>query len=179
MGAVPDDAPFVVRNSARRFVWQTIGGMAMVVAGALLVAFMGFTLTAAFALVVGVGVVAISVLSLRVRHPLLAADHSGVWLQAFPGPDGVRFYRWEDLQSLYVRTISRRPPFRMLCVLPEDVEAEIAANPQREATLRKSMELVGAPYSVNLVAASIEDEEALAALERLAAGRTSILRHPR
>lgn len=174
MGDMPEDAPFEVRNSRRRMTIQLGAGAVVVVMGLLMISF-----TALFGVVVaasGLGIAVLSILSLRITGPLMAADSTGVWVQAFEGPKGVRHFPWEGLDSLYVKEVSRRPPFRMLCVLPQDLETLMAAEPQHEATMRKSVKLVGAPYSVNLVAASMADEDALGPLERLAAGRATIRR---
>lgn len=177
MESIPEGAPFVVANSTRRFVVQTGLGVVLVLLGILGIAFASFSPAILLVLLFGAAVLVLSVMSLRNSGPLLAADESGVWVQAFAGPDGVRFHCWDEVDSLYVRQVSKRPPFRMLCLLPNDVEAMmVAAPPQQAATMRKSMGLVGAPYSVNLVAASMSDEHALTTLERLAAGRATIRR---
>lgn len=167
---VQADAPFVVRNSARRFVAQTVLSLVFVVGG---IALSFSYLTAGLILLLpGVFMLVMSLLSLRNLAPLLAADERGVTLQAFAGPDAVRSWAWEDIERIYVHRISRQ--FRMLCVLPRDVDAELAAFAAKRATLEKSIGVCGAPYSVNLAAAGISDEQAGRSLRELAADRTHV-----
>lgn len=167
---VPEDAPFVVRNSTRRFVAQTVMGLVFVVGGIALS--LSFLVAGLILALPGAFILVMSLLSLRNLAPLLAADGRGVTLQAFPGPDGVRSWPWEDIERVFAHRISRQ--FRLLCVLPRDVEAELAVFPAGRSTLEKSMQLCGAPYSVNLVAAGISEQQAGQALRELAAGRSQV-----
>jgi len=168
--SMPATAPFVVRNSTRRFVLQTILGLVLVLGGALL-SFV-FLTASLILLIPGVFIVVMSVLSLRNRAPLLTADEQGLFVQAFRGEGGVRRFAWHDIERLYVHRIGRQ--FRMLCVLPRDVERELqAAGPRRES-VEKSLRICGAPYSVNLVAASVKEATTAQVLGELAQGRTHV-----
>lgn len=103
--SMPATAPFVVRNSTRRFVLQTILGLVLVLGGALL-SFV-FLTAGLILLIPGVFIVVMSVLSLRNRAPLLMADEQGLFVQAFRGEGGVRRFAWHDIERLYVHRIGR------------------------------------------------------------------------
>ncbi len=170
--SMPEAAPFVVRNQTQRFVIQSVAGLVFVIVGVVLL-FTGLVTAGLILILPGAAILALSVMSLRNRGPLLTADAQGVPVQAFPGPDGVRVLPWTAVERVYVHRVARQ--FRLLCVLPRDVAAELAAFPGQHAeTLRSSVATCGAPYSVNLVAAGISDEQAGRALHALAAGRAHI-----
>ncbi|MEJ7833206.1 MAG: hypothetical protein WKF79_09845 [Nocardioides sp.] len=170
---MPDNAPFVVQNSRPRFVVQSVVAGLFVVAGVVLLA-MSFYFAGLLLLVGGGPLLALSLVSLRnTRSPLLAADDGGVILQAFTGPDGIRALAWSNIERVYVHRVGRQ--FRLLCVLPRDIPAEVAAwSPAQQKTIQTSLGTCGAPYSVNLVAAGVTDQQAGQALHQLAAGRTQI-----
>jgi hypothetical protein len=172
MTSMPESAPFVVQNSKARLFTQTVLGGLLAVGCAVLLVVAGFSVVFVVGIVVGIGIVVMSVLSLRNSGPLLSADGRGIWLQAFAGPDGVRFLSWESVEAVYVHHMSRQ--FHLLCVRPRNLEAELHPDPKRRQQMQRSTQLVGAPYSVNLVAAGLSDDRALSALGQLADGRAQV-----
>lgn len=170
MLVVPAKAPFVVRNSTTRFVLQTILGAALTVAFVAAMVVFGLSIVLVFAALFGVVVVVLSVVSLVNSAPLLAADRAGVWVKAFRGADGVRHLYWNQIDRVYTHQISGQ--FRMLCVRPR--HPELPADSGRRQTIQESVRLVGAPYSVNLVAAGLSDHQALHTIAGLAAGRCRV-----
>jgi hypothetical protein len=159
--------PFAVGMSRSRAIRQVIVGVALLAVGVGLVV-AGGGIVALVAALAGVAATSVGLVSLRQREPVLRADAEGVSMQAFKGPGGVRRLAWSEVEAVYVHRIGRQ--FRMLCVLPRDLEAERAwAGEQRAASLDGSVKRVGAPYSVNLVPAGLQDAEALAALRALGA----------
>ena len=171
------NAPFVVANNPRRFVLQAAAGAVLVVVMVVLVGATGGAAVPLIGLGAGLALVLVSLLSLRHRDPVMTADADGVVLRAFKGPEGVRRLGWDQLEALYVHRISRQ--FRMLCVRPRDIDAERTwAGAKRAQVIDSSVKRVGAPYSVNLVAAGMRDEDALATLRALAAGRATVGERP-
>lgn len=171
------NAPFVVANDPRRFVVQAAAGAVLVVVMVVLVTVTGGAAVPLIGLGAGIALVLVSLLSLRHRDPVMIADGDGVVLRAFKGPAGVRRLGWDQVEALYVHKISRQ--FRMLCVRPRDIDAERAwAGEKRAQVIDGSVKRVGAPYSVNLVAAGLSDDEALDTLRALAAGRATVGERP-
>lgn len=119
------------------------------------------------------GIAAFSFYQAKTFKPVLVADSRGVSL-AKSGPDGGTLQiPWEDVERVFVHKV-RGVNFRLLCVLPRDVDRYLPADPTLRRAAEKSIKITGAPYTANLVAASISNERALAAVRSLARDRCAV-----
>lgn len=164
--------PLVVGVSGRRMVVQ---GLVSGAFGVLLLygmAALGSWYLGLLALLV-IGIAAFSFYQAKTFQPVLVADHRGVSL-AKTGPGGGTLHiPWEEVERVFVHKV-RGVNVRLLCVLPRDVERHLPADPAMRGKAEKSIEITGAPYSANLVAASISNERALDTVRALSQGRCAV-----
>lgn len=171
-GTPPSAENFVVGVSERRMIVQGVAAGAL---GVLLL--FGMVSTESWYLgllgALMLAAAAFSFYQAKTFQPVLVADGRGVSL-AKSGPGGGTLQLpWEDVERVFVHKV-RGVNARLLCILPRDMAHHLPADPKLRSAAEKSVEIVGAPYSVNLAAASISDERALGALRTLAQGRSSV-----
>lgn len=159
----------VVGVSTRRMVIQGCGTAAF---GVLLlygmVALSSWYL--GFLAAIMLGIAAFSFYQAKTYEPTLVADGRGLSLIKMAPDGGTLHLPWEDVDRVFVHKF-RGGNFRMLCILPRDVERYLPADPKLRSKAEKSIEITGAPYSANLAAASISNQRALDTLRTLAQGR--------
>ncbi len=168
----PQTDTLVVGVSTRRMVVQ---GCATAAFGVLLLygmvavnsSFLGFLA------VIMLGIAAFSFYQAKTYEPTLVADGRGVSLMKTAPDGGTLLIPWEDVDRVFVHKF-RGGNFRMLCILPRDVERYLRAAPKLRSKAEKSIELTGAPYSANLAAASISNQRALDTVRALAHGRCAV-----
>lgn len=119
------------------------------------------------------GVAAFSLYQAKTFRPTLIADSRGVSLAKSASDGGTLHLAWEEVARVFVHNV-RGANFRLLCVLPRDVSRHLPVDAKLRRSAEKSIQITGAPFSANLVAASISDEQALRTVQALAGGRTVV-----
>lgn len=104
--------------------------------------------------------------------PTLAADATGLWVQARKLPVRAQHLRWEELAWVAVR---RSGVDRSVCVMPR-AEILVPGQDRRERKqMRYEMRTYGAPYTASLTWGDRPEAEVMATLAQLAAGRCQVV----
>lgn len=121
---------------------------------------------------IGLGIVALLFCSLTAavrsirRRPSLVAGPEGIRL-----PERSLSIPWEEVERVYVNV---QAADRMLCVVPRHLERWLPTDPTGRDQAVQAVELFGAPFGVSLTEAAMADQEVMATLARLAAGRSLV-----
>lgn len=93
-------------------------------------------------------------LPLLIGRPVVVAHAKGIWIRTKTlwRPASERFLPWEKVERIDVIDERRRVTdhYYSLRILPRDVKAELAAQPEYARTLEASVRQYGAPYVVSL-----------------------------
>jgi hypothetical protein len=103
--------------------------------------------------------------------PILAADHAGLWIKTRPTRGQAIWLPWEGIEQIYRR---RWAVEKNLCVKARDPRAR--ANLGAYTTFDASMQrlVFGSDFSATLVFGSRSEQEIMAAIVALSAGRCPI-----